>query len=186
MTASVVPFQPVGDKSRKRLLIELVDACLYDQLLSFEELEDFLGCGRKEVYATVSASAMSMEAELSKTLISERGKGYRVARPDEHWGEAHKRQRRARRQTLRAKSKVDHVDENGLTQEERNKLANGRQVLAALAAFEKRADMKYASKASLDAWVAEQSSRNERTAGELDAIRSRMERLEAKLGRVES
>lgn len=183
MTASVVPFQAVGEKSRKRLLIELIDKCLYDQLLSFEELEDFLGCSRKDVYSVVSASAMTMESELSKALISERGKGYRVARPDEHWGEAHKRQRRARRQTLRAKSKVDHVDETGMSQEERDRLANGRQILAALSAFEKRADMKYASKASLDAWVSEQSSRNERTEDELERIRSRMERLEARLSK---
>lgn len=176
-------FEKKGEKSRRELLVETVDAAAPDTILSYESLASLLDVdSRADLQSAVNAAKRSVEVHTSKALVAVRNVGYRIVRPDEHVALAVLHQRKSRRQVKRAKSKVDHIDLSALTPDQRTAVIAAGMVLAAQQDFERRADIRYAKKEELRAFMSESSSRQDRSESELDEMKARMKRLEEKLG----
>ena len=84
-------------------------------------------------------------------------------------------------QPATAKSKVAHVDLSQLTEGERVAIALATTALAAQLDFQRRADLRYANRQQVEAFMAEHKESAERTTEELEKVRQRMARLEAKV-----
>lgn len=172
-------FAPVGDKSRRLLLIDLVERSEPGTILRYEELGELFDLDTREgIQGAVNGAKRSVEANTSKALAAERNVGYRVALPDEHHGLAVKHQRKGRNQIKRAMSKVRHVNLSALSQDQRTVLIAAQVALAAQAEFERRADIRYAKRAEMETFMSEQSTVNNRSESKLLEMQDRMERLE--------
>lgn len=176
-------FEKKGEKSHRELLIEAVDAATPDTILTYESLASLLNVdSRAGVQGAVNGAKRSVEVNTSKALVAVKNIGYRIVRPDEHVALAVLHQKKSRRQVKRAKSKVDHIDLSALSQDQRTAVIAAGMVLAAQQDFERRADLRYAKKEELRAFMSEASSRQERSESELDEMKDRMKRLEERLG----
>lgn len=176
-------FETKGEKSRRALLVEAVDAAEPEMVLSYESLAKLFDVdSRADVQAAVNQAKRSVEVNTSKSLVAVKNVGYRIIRPDEHVGLAVLHQRKSRRQVKRAKSKVDHVDLSALTPDQRAAVIAAGVALAAQQDFERRADIKYAKREEMEAYMQASSSRQDRSESELGEMKARMKRLEEKLG----
>lgn len=175
-------FETVGAKSRRLMLIDLVAGTEPGTLIRYEELGDLFGLGsRMDIQGAVNGAKRSVEANTKKSLVAVKNEGYRVALPDEHHSLAVKHQRKGRNQIKRAMSKVQNVNLAALTQDQRTVLIAAQVALAAQADFERRADIRYAKRAEMEAFMSEQSTVNHRSDERLREMQERMERLEKKL-----
>lgn len=175
------PFTPINDKSRRAMLIDLVSAANYDDVLTYEELGELFGLVDKPaVQSTVNSAKGSVEKNTKRTLEAVRNEGYRVVNASEHHRLAASHQRKGRGQLKRAMSKVNHVDMGELSQDQRSAVISARVALAAQADFERRADLKYAKKEDLEAYTQEANQRTERSESEIEKMKSRLARLERK------
>lgn len=175
-------FKTVGEKSRRVMLIEMVQRTDPGAVLTYEELGALFGLdSRTDIQGAVNGAKRSVEANTKKSLVAVTNKGYRVALPDEHHSLAVKHQRKGRNQIKRAMSKVRHLDMSALTQDQRTVVIAAQVALAAQADFERRADIRYAKRAEMDAFMSEQSTVNDRSDAKLQEMQERMERLEKRL-----
>lgn len=177
MTAAVA-FSPIGEKSRRVQVIEAAAKLEFDEVLTYEHLQDLLSADRPTVQAAVHAAIPGLQTGHKKTLEAVRNVGYRVVRPNEHLRIATKHQKKGRRSTRRGKLAVVNTDYSELTEEERAKADTARQIFDAMEAFERRADLRYASKEKVDQFIAGQSQTNLRTVEEVDGVKERLARLE--------
>lgn len=171
-------FATVGEVSRRAQVVALVDATPHGELIPYEAIEMALGLDRPSAQAVVNQAKTSIGRDLQKALSAVTNVGYRVLQPSEHLNLAKKHQRKGRRQTRKAHGAVRFTDFTQLSADERDKFDLANATLAALERFEKRADLRYASREKVDAFIAEQSGRNERTAGEVQSMNDRLARLE--------
>lgn len=178
---TLVPFEPIGEKSRRVQVIEIASSMNHDDVLTYEVLESLLNVDRRTAQSAVNQALRGLEIDHNKTLEVVRNVGYRVVRPNEHTRLAMKHQRKSLRQVSKAKSKVDHVDLSTMTDGERAAVTIAAAALASQMDFARRADLRYASKSKVDQFVREQSSVNAQTAEEVESMKDRVARLEARI-----
>lgn len=139
MAAELVPFQPLADRSRRQIVVDLIGPREYDSITTYEELAQELGldpeADRDLIRSTVHVAQRELATIHKRTLAAVRGVGYRIIRPEEHVDMASKLQRKAGRAVVLAKQTVDTVDLTGLSEEGR-KIA-----MAAAAALGYQAEM---------------------------------------------
>ena len=177
-------FETVGAKSRRLMLIDLVSGTEPGTIIRYEELGDLFGLdSRMDIQGAVNGAKRSVEANTKKSLVAVKNKGYRVAHPEEHHSLAVKHQRKGRNQIKRAMSKVQNINLGALTQDQRTVVIAAQVALAAQADFERRADIRYAKRAEMEAFMSEQSTVNHRSDERLREMQERMERLEKKLAK---
>lgn len=175
-------FEAKGAKSRRQMLVDAVTECAYGELLPYPELGELFGLSaRKDIQSAVNGAKRSIEVNCSKTLVAVPNEGYRVADPAEHYKIATVHQRKGRRQSAKALSKVRHVDVSGLSQEDRDKLINAQTLISTLQQFERRADLRYANRKRVESFIADQDRKNKRSDDQLSEMMSRLERLESKI-----
>lgn len=177
-------FTPLGDKSRRVMILDLVATRKYGDTIAYAELETMLNVDRQTAQAAMHQTIRSLEREQSKTVEAVRNIGYRIVNPGDHLRMATRHQKKARRSVTRAKSKVDHVDMGELTDGEKAAVTLAATALAAQIEFARRADLRYAKREEVESFVSAQVVHNTRTVGELDAVKARMARLEAALAKT--
>lgn len=174
MTAA---FQPIGDKSRRATVIDLIGGVDYDAVVKYEELESELEVDRATVQAAVNAAKPGLEREHRKSVVAVPNIGYRVVRPNEHHGLAVVHQRKSLRSLRRSLSKVNHVDASQLTEGERAAVTLAATGIALQLDYMRRNDIR--AKRHEDMITATQQQ-TDRTADEVSELRERLARLEAK------
>lgn len=178
-------FQPVGDLARWRVLVEMFCAVERGTLLSYGLLGDALGLDparavdRRAIQAAVREASATLSREHERSLVAVRGRGYRVALPDEQLDVAGRQQRKSRNALVRARTHVDHVDLSGMTPETRSMFAAAAQVLAYQEGQIRRLDLR---QHDLEAALKSVTTKVERTQEENDR---RMAELEARLERLD-
>lgn len=175
-------FKPVGEKSRRAMVIELVKSIDYGEIITYETLMAALDVEERQIaQAAVHSANPGIERAYSKALQVVANVGYRVVEPAEQKALAQRQQRKASRSIVRAKSKVDHVDLSKLTDAERGMFSIAVTMLAGQLEFARRADLRYARKETVERFMSEQSSVNARTDDELREMHARLAQLESHL-----
>jgi hypothetical protein len=150
-------------------------------VMLYGELESLLGLDRMGMQAVVNQAKSSLQKTHKRSVVAVRNVGYRVLAAAEHLDLAKVHQRKGRRQTRRSKSAVVNTDYNELSESERLRFDIAVDTIRALQAFERRADLRYASRERVESFIAHQSAKNERTESEVLDMQERLARLEAKL-----
>lgn len=111
-------------------LVEALSGADYDQGFSFAELGRIIGLtegesgtlnGRWLIGRAANASKSRLLKQHNRVLVSVRGRGYRVARPNESAGIAMGYRDGADRRISKAMAVLNHTDERELTQAERSR-----------------------------------------------------------------
>lgn len=171
-------FTPIGDVSRRNMVIDTVGDITPGDIITYDALEMALGLGRPAVQAVVNAAKPGIQKRHQRSLVAVRGIGYRVLLPAEHLGLAQEHQKRGRRQTRRSRMAVTHTDYNELSELERVRFDIAIATLKALEAFERRADLRYASRERVESFITEQSKKNIKNEEEARSVQDRLARLE--------
>lgn len=100
------PFS--GTKTRS--LVAATQHLPHGTLLTFDDLAAIIDADPKKSRSTIHDAAKQLERIASRTLISVRNVGYRIAMPGEHEALAVVHHRKARRQVTRAMSKLGSAD----------------------------------------------------------------------------
>ena len=175
-------FEPKGEKSRRELMIDVVNAHEPGDVLSYEFLQGALGVGsRRGVQSAVNGAKASVEKVTSRSLVAEPKVGYRILNACEHYGRAVVHQRRGSRQLSRALSKVENVRLSELSVDERAVVTSAVVTLRLQREWERRADLKYARADEVREMAERQLAVEERTDSEVAVLRERLERLERRL-----
>lgn len=172
------PFQPIGDKSRRAILVDLVADIPEDTILSYADIASALDVdedNRELCQGVVNAAKRGIEATHSKALVAVPNVGYRVVKASEHLGLAQHHQKRGRRQLVRAKSKVAHVDMSKLTKGERAAVGLAVTSLGLQMDYMRRNDLRASRLEDAVAVVAQTTERSEQ---EIAELRERLSRLE--------
>lgn len=180
-------FETIGEKSRRQIVVDLVETVDYGGIIEYDTLADALSVEDKGVIqAAVHAAKPAIERAHAKAVEAIPNVGYRVVLPSEHGLLATKQQRKSRRAIVRAKSKIDNVDLNKLSDTEKAVIAIYGAVLASQIEFSRRADLRYARKETLDQLITQQSKVNTRTDAELQEMRARLADLENRIDKAAS
>lgn len=175
-------FSPKLEKSQRVMLLERFEDVPYGETVTYDELGEVLGgFDVKQVQSAVNGAKRSLEVHHRRTLEAVPTVGYRVVDPREHTRLAEHQQSKSKRALVRAKSTVSHVNLSSLTEGERAAVSIATMALAAQLDFARRADLRYASKARVEEFMDKHDEKSTRTAEELEAVRERMARLEARL-----
>ncbi len=174
MTAA---FQPIGDKSRRATVIDLIARADYDSVVTYEELESELGTDRATAQSAVNQAKLGLESVHRKSVVAVPNVGYRIVKPNEHHGLAVVHQRKSLRSLRRSLSKVNHVDASQLTEGERAAVTLATTGIAMQLDYMRRNDIR--AKRHEDMIVATQQQ-SDRTADEVSELKDRLARLEAR------
>jgi hypothetical protein len=116
------PFAPKGDRSLRVIVAEMVAERSPGDLITYDELGTALDLDpderRDQIRQAVSAARPLILADHKRALISDRGKGYRIAWASEFAGLAQEHRRKADRQIGKALDIVRNVNEKELSPEE--------------------------------------------------------------------
>lgn len=129
-------------KPQWRLVYDAVRTMPVDGVITYDELDEILARPSREDRSPITKAIQELEANDQRTMTNVRGRGYRIARADEHLGLAKRSHRSARRALSKAASKVRSADRSGLDQNMRNRLDAAEVNLAAQAALWTRLDAK--------------------------------------------
>lgn len=176
------PFEALGDKSRRALLVDLVADIDEDVVIPYEDIAAAIEVDeddRATCQGAVNAAKRSIEKTHSKALVAVPNVGYRVVRASEHLGLAQSHQSRGRRQLTRAKSKVVHVDMSKLTEGERAAVSLAATSLGLQMDYMRRNDLR---SSRLEAAVTTVMETTERSEQEISELRERLSRLERDRG----
>jgi hypothetical protein len=186
-------FETKGAVSRRQIVLNLIEETPHGELIPYEALEIALGADRRTVLAAVNQAKTSAQKQFSKSIVAVRNAGYQVLKPGEELELAKAHQKRGRRQTRKAKSAVVNTDYAQLSDLERVKYDIAVQTVSALERFERRADLRYASRERLDSFIESQKSHNsktgerqDRTDGEVIDLKNRLVALEERMNRRNS
>ena len=173
-------FEPKGPKSQRQMLVDVVKEHSPGDVLEYGVLQELLRIpSRRGVQAAVNGAKPSIERVTKRCLVAEPNEGYRIISAAEHYDRAVVHQKKARRQTKRALSKVKNVKMGELTVEQRAMATAAVTALSLQADFERRADLKYARKEELKKLAEEQELLKNRSAEESKRMDERVARLEA-------
>lgn len=113
-------FEPIGDKSRRALAVELFQQYQPGDVIPYEIIGQHVGqVDRDGIQNTVNKAKKSLLIEADMALIAVPGIGYRIAKASEHIEVAGTHQSKALRSVRRGADTVTHVDFNQLTPAER-------------------------------------------------------------------
>lgn len=110
----IVPFQPRGSRALRTIVVEMAANAGRGSLLTFAELTAAIGvsddeAGRARVRQTVSTARPVLLVDHRMALVPDRGKGYRVAYPDEFAGIAQDHRRKSDTQIGKALAVIEHA-----------------------------------------------------------------------------
>ncbi|SIJ95529.1 Uncharacterised protein [Mycobacteroides abscessus subsp. abscessus] len=176
-------FESISDKSRRQTVVDLFADVEPGQVVPYDFLEAALGLDRAMTQGVVNQAKSGIQREHQKSLVAVRNVGYQVIEPQSHIRLAQDHQRKGRRQTRKALMAVENTDYDKLDEADRLRFDVAVGVIKTLVQWERRADLRYASREKLDAFVAKQDSRNERTDNEVSELRDRLSRVESLLTR---
>lgn len=169
-------FTPIGDQSRRVLVLERLAAAPVDSVVTYEELSEVLGdVDRRTVQGAVNAAKFNLEKAYSKAVVAVSNTGYRIVRASEHLTLAKHHQKKSLKQLRRSRSKVDHVDYNQLTEGEKAAISLAATSIALQMDYMRRNDIR---STRIEASVAAVQKESERSAEELAELRNRLARLE--------
>lgn len=172
-------FTPVGDVSRRQQVIELASTAKPGDLLTYDSLQQMLGCDLETVRSAVNQAKPGCQRELQKSLVAVRNEGYLVALPEQHLDIAKTHQRKGRRQTKKSLSAVEHTDYSQLSESDRTRFDIAVGVIRVLETWERRADLRYSSREKLDEFILSQSDTNDRTSSDVANLKQRLARVES-------
>lgn len=116
-------FTPVGEKSKRELVVDLFADKDYGHTVTYEELADLLNQDiRNGNRSAIYDAQKTLEKNHKKTIVVEQGVGYRVADPNEHIGLAISHQKRAKRQIRKSISKASATERSALTSSDQARL----------------------------------------------------------------
>lgn len=134
-------FTPKGDAPLWQAVYDHAANLNPGDLIGYDMLTVLLGYDPSSPGASrgpIHTAARRLLTDHDRTLVSVRGKGYKVALASEHEGLARAGQRSARRSLKRSHEVAVHVDRNALTVEQQSSLDALAHVLAAQNAMLKR------------------------------------------------
>lgn len=170
-------FEPIGEKSRKDLALELFAQYYPGDLIAYSDLSEAVGTSnRTAVQAAVRDASKSFLKSCGHALEAVRGEGYRIVEPDGHARLSDKRRERSSRELSKAYDIVAYADESEMTPDARRMTEGLRAVVSAQMDFNRRMDarLRSAEKATEAVVV-----KTDRTEAEVAELRARLERLES-------
>lgn len=118
-----IMFRPLGEKSRSDILIEALSQREMGETITYDEIcqmFEFVGDDATMLAQSVVNQALKrFEKECQRTLVNVRKIGYRIAFPGEQIQAAKVHQLKARRQVWKGASRINNIDRNKMTPEER-------------------------------------------------------------------
>ena len=139
----MAPFEPKGDQSQWQTIYDHAVNLAPGDLIDWDKLTTLLGYDPSVPGASRSpilTAAKHLLQNHDRTLVSVRGKGYRIAKAEEHEGIARSGQQSARRKIRNAVAVTTHVDRNALTPAQQQSLDALAHVLSRQNAMLKRYD----------------------------------------------
>lgn len=116
----MAPFEPVGEKPRWALALEVIREYQVGDVVPYEALHDAVGSpNRTVVQAAARDAGVRFLEDESKALEAVPNEGYRIVAADEHVRLAKSQQRRGRRALVRGQALASNVDFNELSAEGR-------------------------------------------------------------------
>lgn len=177
------PFQPAGEQARWKTLYARLLTMSVGDTLTYAQMAELLDLhprnDRHTLQMSMRRAAKEYLEEHSRAVEADRGVGYVVVEPGEHLRLAKKHGTRARVQLEMAYSKIIHVDMTDMDAETRKAFEMVGMGFAHQLEINRRQEK--TNKAFAKA-LETASTSVERTQDELEAVKDRMARLEAKLG----
>lgn len=115
-------FRPRGERAEWRMLYDEFRKHSPGQVITYQQLSQVLGRDIRASRAPVQRAMKELENADHRTLICERGTGYRIAAATEHEHLARVHSRRSRRQLGKAVAKARSADRGELTPEQARRL----------------------------------------------------------------
>ena len=173
-------FQPVGEKSRRALVLEALRDAEVGEVVSYEKLSEKLRTtDRSLIQAAVNAAKKEFGKVDLRAVKAVPNEGYRIVAAREHMDLAKVHQSKARKQLVKSKDLVVRVDYNALTPAEQKMAQAMGYMLAQQADFMRRYDIRHKNlERALEAITVEVTETKE---GQ-DDIKARLAAVEAKLG----
>lgn len=106
-------FKPRGEKSLRVIVTEMAAAAAYSEVLTFDRLGEALNldpdAGRNRIRQAVTSARTGLLKHHHRILVTDRGTGYRVARPGEFSGVAEHYRKQGQRHFARALAVIEHA-----------------------------------------------------------------------------
>lgn len=176
------PFTPTGDRARWRILYELVKTRDVGDIITYDEMGAALGVDpatdRTVIQLAFRRAAREFLVHNMRATDVIPNTGYRIVEATEHLGLAQRQQRRAGRAIAASRSVLDHVDWSRVTDPEARKalelagvmIARQQDMMARMDIRQRR----------LEEVVDVVAAHADRTDAEMDDLRARLARLEAR------
>lgn len=171
----MAPFQPLGEVSRRQMVVDLLGDQPEGTLVTYEQLEQLLDVDRQTCQGAVNQAKLALEREHSKAVVSVRGVGYRIVHASEHLAVARVHQGKARKQLVKSRSKVDYVDLSKLTEGERAAVVLAGTAIGLQLDYMKRNDIRSTRIEAAVELVKDTAQRSEEEIAELKARLARLE-----------
>lgn len=180
-------FIPIGDKSRRQLVVELIAPLQSDDVVTFDDLAEVTGLSwpkdKDLIRSTVAAARSSLANDHHKALAAVRGVGYRVIRPEEHVQAAAQLQRKSGRALALARTTVDTVDLSALSEPDRRLAMAAGAVLAYQQEQIRRLDLR---QKGIEKVLGSVTEKVDEVEAATSAHQSRLAELEARLAALET
>lgn len=179
-------FRPIGEKSRRALVVELISPLDPDTIVTYEEIAEFLGLTWPKDKDLIQSSVATARNELAndhhQALAAVRTVGYRVIRPEEHVEEAGRLQRKAGKTIALAKTTVDTVNLSALDPDQRKLAMAAAAVLGYQADQIRRMDLR---QKGLEKVLGSVTEKVDEVAAATDDHKDRLAQLERRLAELE-
>lgn len=170
-------FEPIGDISRRQLIIDTVGDRAEGDLIKYADLAALLDTDdRTLMQQAVNAAKPGMECAHRKAVVAVRNVGYRIVHASEHLGLARTHQQKSLRQLRRSRSKVDNVDFGKLTDGERAAVTLAATAIGLQLDYMRRNDIR---SSRIEKTVETVQSTQERSVSEIAELKRRLARLES-------
>lgn len=110
-------FAPKGEKPQWEYLFDVLRLKQVNEVATYEELSEAVGFNVRQNRSPLYLAQKQLEKQHLRTIVVEKGVGYRIAEATEHEELARNHQKRGRRQIKRAIDKIVYVDRGRLTPE---------------------------------------------------------------------
>lgn len=176
------PFEPVGEEARWKVIYEILREAPEDEIVPYERLLDALGLDpeqRAVVHLATRRAVKELQEKDRRTVATVRGKGYRVATPEEHMPLGMSHHAKAGRALVRARNTVNSTDLNRIEDPAARHAVE--QVVLALA-NEIEVNRRMRQKVDQHDWdILTLAANQAHTNQAIDLIRDHQQRLEAKM-----
>jgi hypothetical protein len=175
----MAPFQPVGDRARWRVILELLQATETGGTLTYKQLAEALELDpdddRHTIQMAVRRAAREHEEVDKRSIDVVPNTGYIVVQTPEKLRLARDKQKRAGKSLARGQSHVVNVDLEDVDPDTRNAFEVVARAFAMQMDYNRRLDVR---QAKLEETVDAMSQRTERTEAEVAELKARLARLE--------